>query len=110
MLRGLLLNALKQNIVFDPENTSRAREALVSEIPNSRGMVQAGERIIQKGELVNSEKFQVLESLRADYQERLGSTFRYNNILLGQSLLIALTMIAFILFMISFQERYFLGE
>jgi len=107
MLRGLLLNALKQNIVYDPENTNRAREALVSEIPGSRGMVQAGEKIIQKGELVNSEKFQILESLRADYQERLGSTFRYNNILLGQSLLIALTMIAFILFMISFRRDIF---
>ncbi|MFH1118646.1 MAG: HDIG domain-containing metalloprotein [Bacteroidota bacterium] len=107
MLRGLLLNALKQNIVFDLENTRRAREALMNEIPNSRGMVQAGEKIIQKGELVNSEKFQVLESLRADYEERLGSTFRYNNILLGQSLLIALTMIAFILFMISFRRDIF---
>jgi len=107
MLRGLLLNALKQNIVFDTENTRRAREALVSEIPNSRGLIQSGEKIIQKGELVNAEKFQILESLRADYEERLGSTFRYNNILLGQSLLIALTMVAFILFMISFRRDIF---
>ncbi|NTW24148.1 MAG: hypothetical protein HGA37_05575, partial [Lentimicrobium sp.] len=107
MLKGLLLNALKQNIVFDPENTNRAREALVSEIPNSRGMVQSGEKIIQKGELVNAEKFQILESLRADYQERIGSTFKYYNVLLGQSLLITLTMVAFILFMISFRRDIF---
>ena len=110
MLKGLLLNALKQNIVFDPENTKRANEALVSEIPNSRGMVQSGEKIIQKSELVNAEKFQILESLRADYNERLGGNFRHNNILLGQSLLIALTMIAFILFMISFRRDIFRGE
>jgi cyclic-di-AMP phosphodiesterase PgpH len=107
MLSGLLLNALKQNIVFDPENTRRAREALVSEIPNSRGMVQSGEKIIIKGELVNAEKFQILESLRSDYEERLGSNFRYTNILLGQSLLISLTMVAFILFMISFRRDVF---
>ncbi len=107
MLKGLLLNALKQNIVFDPENTKRANEALVSEIPNSRGMIQSGEKIIQKSELVNAEKFQILESLRADYNERLGGNFRHNNILLGQSLLIALTMIAFILFMISFRRDIF---
>ncbi len=107
MLSGLLLNALKQNIVFDPENTRRAREALVSEIPNSRGMVQSGEKIIMKGELVNAEKFQILESLRSDYEQRLGSNFRYSNILLGQSLLISLTMVAFILFMISFRRDVF---
>jgi len=107
MLRGLLLNALKQNIVFDAENTRRAEQALVSEIPNSRGMVQNGEKIIQKGELINAEKFQILESLRADYEERLGSDFEYNNVLLGQSLLITLTMVAFILFMISFRRDIF---
>lgn len=107
MLRGLLLNAIKQNIVFDAENTRRAREALISEIPNSRGMVQSGEKIIQKGELVNAEKFQVLESLRADYESRLGSDFKYNNILFGQSLLITLTMVAFVLFMISFRRDIF---
>ncbi len=107
MLRGLLLNSLKQNIVFDAENTRRAREALISEIPNSRGMVQSGEKIIQKGELINAEKFQILESLRADYEVRLGSNFKYGNVLLGQSLLIALTMIAFILFMVSFRKDVF---
>ena len=107
MLRGLLLNAIKQNILFDAQNTSRAREALISEIPNSRGMVQSGEKIIQKGELVNAEKFQVLESLRADYEIRLGSDFKYNNILFGQSLLITLTMVAFVLFMISFRRDIF---
>ena len=107
MLRGLLLNAIKQNILFDAENTSRAREALVSEIPNSRGMVQNGEKIIQKGELINAEKFQVLESLRADYESRLGDNFKYNNVLFGQSLLITLTMVAFVLFMISFRRDIF---
>jgi len=107
MLRSLLLNALKQNIVFDAENTRRAREALISEIPNSRGMVQSGEKIILKGELVNAEKFQILESLRADYEQRMGSNFKYGNILLGQSLLISLTMVAFILFMISFRRDVF---
>jgi hypothetical protein len=107
MLRVLLLNALKQNIVFDSENTRRARKALISEIPNSRGMVQSGEKIILKGELVNAEKFQILESLRGDYEQRLGSNFKYGNILLGQSLLITLTMVAFILFMISFRRDIF---
>ena len=37
----------------------------------------------------------------------LGGNFRYTNILLGQSLLIALTMVAFILFMISFRRDIF---
>jgi len=103
----VLINALKQNVIYDEETTARVRETTLSQIPDSRGMVQRGERIISKGELVNAEKFQILESLRADYESRLGTTFKYLNILAGQALLISLTMIAFILFMISFRKDLF---
>ena len=49
----------------------------------------------------------MLESLRADYESRLGDNFKYNNVLFGQSLLITLTMVAFVLFMISFRRDIF---
>ncbi|MDY0344640.1 MAG: HDIG domain-containing protein [Lentimicrobium sp.] len=107
LLRDLLMNALRQNIVFDAQNTRRAEEALVSDIPVMRGMVQAGEKVITRGEIVNGESFRVLESLRADYESRLGESFKYNYVLTGQSMLIAITMIAFILFMISFRRDIF---
>lgn len=103
----VLVGSLKQNLLYDDETTLRAKESLLAEIPDTRGLVQRGERIISRGELVNSEKFQILESLRKDYETRLGTTFKYLNILIGQGLLISLTMIAFILFMISFRKDLF---
>ncbi|MDD3742172.1 MAG: HDIG domain-containing protein [Lentimicrobiaceae bacterium] len=107
LLQDLLMNTLRQNIVFDARNTQRAEEALVSDIPVMRGMVQAGEKVISRGELVNSENFRILESLRAAYESRLGESFQYNYVLVGQSVLIAITMMAFILFMISFRRDIF---
>lgn len=107
LIYNLLVNGLKQNILYDEEITTKARESILADIPNSRGMVQQGERVISRGELVNAEKFQVLESLRHDYEARLGSTFKYFNILMGQTLLISLTMITFILFMVSFRKDLF---
>ncbi len=107
LVYNTLVNSLKQNILYDDQATQKARENILSEITNSKGMVQRGERIISKGELVNAEKFQILESLRTDYENRLGTTFKYFNILIGQGLLISLTMIAFILFMISFRKDLF---
>lgn len=100
----VLVNSIRQNVVFNEVETNRAKEAIIAEIPNSRGMVQQGERIISHGEVVNAEKFQILESLRQDYEERLGSTFKSRNILIGQIMLISLTIVAFILFMISFRK------
>jgi putative nucleotidyltransferase with HDIG domain len=106
-IRELLLNTLRQNIIFDAENTKRAQDALINEIPETRGMIQSGEKIISRGELVNSEKFQILESLRRDYQSKLGSDFQYEKILLGQFILIGLSIVVFILFMLSFRRDIF---
>ena len=106
-LNGLLLNALSQNIIYDEENTQRGRDAIVSEVPVTRGMIQSGEKIISRGELINSEKFQILESYRLDYQSKLGSDFQYEKIMLGQLILIGLTIMVFILFMISFRRDIF---
>ena len=106
-IRELLLNTLRQNIIYDAANTKRAQDAMINEIPETRGMIQSGEKIISRGELVNSEKFQILESLRRDYQSKLGSDFQYEKILLGQFILIGLTVVVFILFMLSFRRDIF---
>ncbi|MBW6489934.1 MAG: HDIG domain-containing protein [Lentimicrobium sp.] len=109
-LRELLLNSLRQNIVFDAENSKRAIDAMVNEITSTSGMIQSGEKIISRGELVNSDKFQILESYRLDYQSRLGTDFQYPKILLGQFVLIGITIIVFILFMLSFRKDIFIDN
>lgn len=110
VLREILLNSLSQNILFDAENTGRAKEAIIGEIPLTRGMIQSGEKIISRGELVNTEKFQILESYRLDYQSRLGKDFKYEKILAGQFILIGITIIVFILFMLSFRRDIFIDN
>lgn len=106
----ILLNALSQNIIYDEENSQRARDAIIGEIPVTRGMIQSGEKIISRGELINSAKFQILESYRLDYQSKLGSDFQYEKILVGQFILIGLTIIVFILFMLSFRRDIFIDN
>ncbi len=109
-LREILLSSLRQNLIFDAENTKRARDLIVNEISTTRGMIQSGERVISRGELINAEKFQILESIRLDYQAKLGDGFQYEKILLGQFILIGLTVIVFILFMLSFRRDIFIDN
>lgn len=101
---------MRQNLIFDAENTKRARDLIVNEISTTRGMIQSGERVISRGELINAEKFQILESIRLDYQAKLGDGFQYEKILLGQFILIGLTVIVFILFMLSFRRDIFIDN
>lgn len=61
------------NILFDESTTQKAKKQLLDEISPVRGMIQAGERIIYKGQLINNDKYQILTSLRKEYLTERGS-------------------------------------
>ncbi|HEX7411854.1 MAG TPA: HDIG domain-containing protein [Bacteroidales bacterium] len=100
----LLENAIAQNIFFDAATTRSERDEALANISTTKGMVQKGERIISRGELVSSEKFQKIESLKNDYELQLGLSSKYYLILLGQVILIAISLLVFILFMVAFRH------
>jgi len=105
MLSNLLLRFMEQNIVYDQEKTLLEREAVVSAISPAYGLVQEGERIISRGELVDAERYMVLLSLKANYEENLGGSETYYVILAGQLLLIAISISVLLLFFIYFRKE-----
>ncbi len=105
VLSTLLIRFMEQNIVFDAEKTSLEREAAVASISPAFGLVQEGERVISRGELVNAERYMVLHSLRAKYEEDLGGSETYYVILAGQLLLIAIAISVLLLFFIYFRKE-----
>ena len=70
MLNRLGLNRLLlPNMVLDTALTNSRLSAELSEIPLYSGMVQEGEKIIDKGEIVTEETWQTLNSLRLTEEE-----------------------------------------
>ena len=64
----ILLAAIEQNILFDKLATD---ELLISDLSNivpRKGLIVSGQVIINKGELVDTEKYQVLLSLKQKYE------------------------------------------
>ncbi|MCK4679335.1 MAG: HDIG domain-containing protein [Bacteroidales bacterium] len=106
-LIGLLENELIQNVVHDPDLTEVEKENARSSVSITRGMIQHGERIISEGELVNAEKYQVLESLKKEYETRLGPSSSYTLILAGQIVLITIALSALFLFIYFFRKDIF---
>jgi len=104
---AVLENALIQNVKFDAETNEKEKVDALNEISLTRGMVQSGERIISKGELISADKFQVLESLRMDYESQLGSSFKYAGILAGQITLLTVAMVSLFLFLMFFRPDIF---
>ncbi|MCF8302312.1 MAG: HDIG domain-containing protein [Bacteroidales bacterium] len=103
VLLPVLKNSLEQNVIFDAEKTQREKEAVLEKISPVRGMVQKGERIISRGELVTQERYQILQSLQEEYKEQVGSLTNYNLILLGQIMLVAFSIIVLALFLYYFK-------
>ena len=62
---------ISSNLQFDEITTQREIDELTQNIPQTRGMVQLGEKIILEGEMVNAEKFQMLESLKASFGKNM---------------------------------------
>ncbi len=107
LLLNVLEQVLTQNVKYDGATTEKERQSLISKISPSRGLVQTGERIISRGELVTGEKYQILESLRQDYEARLGSSFKSAGIIAGQIVLLAVSMASLFLFLMFFREEVF---
>ena len=105
MLTSLIVKLMQQNILYDAEKTALEKEAVVAAISPAYGLVQEGERIISKGEVVNHDRYLVLNSLRANYVEDLGGSNAYYIITLGQILLIAISMLVLVLFLVFFKKE-----
>jgi len=93
---------IKPNLFYDAATSTAIRDDLINEISVSKGLVQEGELIISRGEIVDDDKYIVLESLRSEYEKRLGKNDKWF-ILLGRFILVTACYLALYLFMYNFR-------
>jgi len=104
LLKQLLDDSIVQNVLFNAKVTNAEQSKLLDQISITRGMVQVGERIISKGEVINKNKYQILESLRVDYETKLGGQTNYYMVLAGQVLLVAISLTVLVFFLYFFRK------
>ncbi len=102
-LEPLFLQSIIQNVVFDKEKTELQYKHMLSELSPYRGMVVKGQRIIARGEIVDENTYRILQSLEKDYQSRTKRSSSFF-ITLGESILIAIPMFAFFLYLFFFRK------
>ena len=89
MINRLLLAHIHQNIIYSEDLTEQAREQAKSSISLTFGMVQKDELIINEGEIVTEERYNILNSLKTEYASvDSGSFFNRNLNLYGQIILV----------------------
>ncbi len=97
-----LYDFVKPNVSYNGQLTSSERDKLLNNVSLTRGLIQKGELIISKGELVNNFRFRVLESLRVEFGAKVGSYSSWL-LVLGQVILVSSCFLILFLFLLNFR-------
>jgi putative nucleotidyltransferase with HDIG domain len=98
---------LEPNLFYDEQMTSMVRQSNLEDLTLTQGMVQAGQRIISLGELVSGSNFQLIESLRKEYESNPNVGKNYLVVYLSQFLLITMIFLALYWFIYYFRKDIF---
>ena len=98
-------NYLTENVSYDKQMSDNVKEDILNSIPVANGMIQAGERIVDKGEIVDNHTFNVLRSLKIIYETRAGGRNRQSLVLIGQFVLVFGLMFCLWMYLWSFRKN-----
>ncbi len=97
-------NYLLGNVIYDAEKSSLLRNDLINGISLTHGIIQEGQGIISRGELITPEKYLILESLRREYEANLGIVAG-NLVIFGKFVLVFASFLVMILFLRNFRAQ-----
>ncbi len=105
--QDLFLDIVKPNITYDKELSERALNEALSGLSHTRGAVDEGKLIIAKGEVVEADNFNILNSLKTEYESELWTANNYYFILFGYTVLVALVLMMLFLFLKKYRKENF---
>lgn len=103
-LLELFYNVIEPNVIFDGAFTQRELDSKLNAISYTRGSIERGTIIISRGEIVEGEKLDILNSLKQEYESQLWSESSYNWIIFGYSLLVSLALLMLLLFIRKYRR------
>jgi len=102
-----LSDFIAENLSFDEQMNKKERKQLLDELSSTKGMVQAGERIIFQGDLVGPEKYIILESLKKTYETKRGDNIEYFLVIAGRMVIISTLIALMFLYLIFYRRELF---
>ena len=79
---------LTSNISYDLEKSEAALQDEMSKISPARGIVLNGQKIIDRGEIINEQTYDVLRSLQQAWEKKSGSVQEIRLTFMGQTLVV----------------------
>ncbi len=102
-----LTNYLEPNLTYDKEKTETERTDMLGSIPLASGMVLSGQKIIDRGEIVDDYTYRVLSSFERELQRRNATQMELTTTLIGQVIYVTILVMLFTMYIALFRKDYF---
>ena len=95
------------NLIYDRERSETSKNDLLSGIALASGLVQKGQKIVGRGEIVTEKTYRIIESFKRENELR-NEDIAHNQIsLLGQILYVTILMVCYTLYLTLYRKDYF---
>lgn len=109
-LLPILENCIAHTIFYDKGISEKILKQSIDDISPTRDKILKEQSIISKGEIIDAQKFQILESLKSVYEGQSGSSNDYLFVLLGQVMIVGSCLFVLIAFLGFFRKDIFLDN
>lgn len=101
-----VVSYLQPNMTYDKNRTTTELNDLLGSVPLASGMVLSGQKIIDRGEIVNDYSYRVLASLEKETARRNVSKAEIKNTVIGQFIYVLMLLSLFTCFIVMFRPQY----
>lgn len=98
---------IEPNLIYDKKRSESEMNDMLSLIPQASGMVLEGQRIIDRGDIVDAHTYRVLYSFEQATKKRNETKDQFTSTFLGQSLYVFILVMLFTLYISLFRKDYF---
>ena len=98
---------IEANLVYDKDRSETEMNDMLSLIPQASGMVLEGQRIIDRGDIVDTKTYRVLNSFEQAMEKRKASEDEITSTFTGQTIYVLIFICLFTLYLALFRKDYF---
>ena len=95
------------NLIYDKERSETSKNDLLSGIAWASGLVQKGQKIVDRGEIVTEKTYRIIESFKKENERRNEDITQNQLSLIGQILYVTILMLCFTLYLSLYRKDYF---
>ena len=98
---------IQANVVYDKQRSESTLEDMLASVPLAMGVVQKGQKIIDRGDIVDEYTYRIIDSLQKENERRNSNEMQIRLTVMGQALYVSMLIIFLTVYISLFRRDYF---